>query len=937
VAADVAGAGAAEAADGTAADLPWHALDADAALARLRASRDGLDPADAAQRLRDTGPNALPPPVPTPAWRRFLRHFNDPLILFLLAAAVVAAFLRHYVDAGVIAAVVLVNAVVGYVQEGRAEQALSALRSMLAPFARALRGGSRVQLPVAELVPGDVVLLEAGDRVPADARLLRSRGLRVDEAALTGESVPVEKHADPVDADTELGGRTSMLYSGTLVAAGQATAVVVATGPQTEIGHIGTLLGQVETLTTPLLRQIKRFGRAFTAIAILVAAALFVYAILARGYHWLEALMVVVALAVGAVPESLPAVITISLAVGVRRMAARNAIVRRLPAVETLGATTVICSDKTGTLTRNEMTARTVATTAGRVEAGGSGYAPTGVLQVREGGDVALAAAQRVARIGLLCNDARLHEAQDDGGGWRIDGDPMEGALLALAGKAGFDAAAVHSQHPRLDEVPFDAAHRFMATLHAEEGGGALVCVKGAPEQMLALCAAQAARDGGEEALDAAAWQRAIDAAGAEGQRVLGFASRRLERVPERFELADIGGLVFAGIVGFIDPPRDEAIRAVADCRGAGIAVKMITGDHAATAAAIAAQLRLADPGSGPGQAVRVVTGQELEGISDDALPQLAETANVFARTTPEHKLRIVRALQSRGHIVAMTGDGVNDAPSLKQADIGVAMGRKGTEAAKEASEMVLADDNFASIDAAVHEGRAVYDNIRKLIAWTLPTNGGEALVVILALMFGWMLPMTPAQILWVNMVPTITLGLVLAFEPPEPGVMRRPPRRSGAPLISPFMLWRIALVSLLFSASAFGIFAWAQQRGLGVETARTMVVNMFCVLEIFYLFSVRYLHASSLSLRGLRGTPAVLLAIAGVVVLQLLFTYAPWMHLLFDSRPVPLFEGVVIVLVGVVLMLLLECEKWVLRRLDVFDELRTTADPADHPRGVTT
>jgi magnesium-transporting ATPase (P-type) len=902
------------------ADASWHALDVEVVLAGLQASREGLEPEEALRRLREHGPNALAPPAPTPAWQRFLRHFNDPLILFLLAAAAVAAFLRHYVDAGVIAAVVLVNAIVGYVQEGRAEQALSALRSMLAPFARVMRAGSRVQLPVDELVPGDILLLEAGDRVPADARLLRGRGLRVDEAALTGESVPVEKHDEPIDANTELGGRTSMLYSGTLVAAGQATAVVVATGPRTEIGHIGTLLGQVETLTTPLLRQIKRFGRAFTAIAILTAAALLLYAILLRGYHWLDALMVVVALAVGAVPESLPAVITISLAVGVRRMAARNAIVRRLPAVETLGATTVICSDKTGTLTRNEMTARGVTTSAGRVEAEGSGYAPTGALKVQSGGDVARAAAQRVARIGLLCNDARLH--RDDGGDWRIDGDPMEGALLALAGKSGFDAAAVHSQHPRLDEVPFDAAHRFMATLHAEDDGGALVCVKGAPEQMLALCTAQAARDGGEEPLDAAGWQRAIDAAGAEGQRVLGFASRRLECVPERFELADVGDLAFAGIVGFIDPPRDEAIRAVADCRGAGIAVKMITGDHAATAAAIAAQLRLADE-------VRVVTGRDLEDLSDDALPALAESANVFARTTPEHKLRIVRALQSRGHIVAMTGDGVNDAPSLKQADIGVAMGRKGTEAAKEASEMVLADDNFASIDAAVHEGRAVYDNIRKLIAWTLPTNGGEALVVILALMFGWMLPMTPAQILWVNMVPTITLGLVLAFEPPEAGVMRRPPRRSGAPLISPFMLWRIALVSLLFSVCAFGIFSWALHRGLGVETARTMVVNMFCVLEVFYLFSVRYLHATSLTLRGLRGTPAVLLAIAGVVGLQLMFTYAPWMHLLFDSRPVPLFEGVVIVLVGVALLLALECEKWLLRRLDVFEELRVVApDP---------
>lgn len=896
----------------------WHAIAADDALARLGSAPDGLAPDEAASRLRAHGPNALPAARAVPGWRRLLRQFNDPLILFLLAAAVLAAGLGHLVDAAVISAVVLVNAVVGVVQEGRAEQALAALRSMLAPTARVLRGGAREAVAVESLVPGDILLLEAGDRVPADARVLRARGLRVDEAVLTGESVPVDKQADPVDAATDLGGRVSMLYSGTLVAAGQAVALVVATGVATQMGRIGTLLGQVDSLATPLLQQIRRFGRAFTALAIAAAAALFVFAVVARGYAWLDALMVVVALAVGAVPESLPAVITITLAIGVRRMAARNAIVRRLPAVETLGATTVICSDKTGTLTRNEMSARSIATRAGTVDAGGSGYAPSGALLARDGGDVALASAQRVARIGLLCNDARLHEDED--GQWRVDGDPMEGALLALAARAGFDDAALRSAYPRLDEVPFDAAHRYMATLHADtEDGHALLCVKGAPEQVLALCRAQAGATGEPEALDHAPWRAAIDAAGAQGQRVLGFAWRRLPQVPERLAPEDVRDLVFAGIVGFIDPPRDEAVQAVAACRAAGIAVKMITGDHAATAEAIARQLRLAD-------GIRVVTGHALEDVADDALPALAERAVVFARTTPEHKLRIVRALQSRGHTVAMTGDGVNDAPSLKQADIGVAMGHKGTEAAKEASEMVLADDNFASIAAAVHEGRAVYDNIRKVVAWTLPTNGGEALAVVLAIAFGWVLPMTPPQILWINMVLTITLGLSLAFEPPEPGVMARPPRRREAPLVSPFMLWRIVLVSLLFSAGAFGVFAWAQARGHDVATARTMVVNMFCVLEIFYLFSVRYLHGTSFSLRGLRGTPAVLWAIAAVVVAQLAFTYLPWMHALFDSRPVPLLEGMVIVATGVALLVLLEGEKWLLRRLGVFEELQSVA-----------
>ena len=902
------------------ADAPadWHAIDAAQALARLAAGSDGLLPDEAARRLQAHGPNALPQPQGVPGWRRLLRQFNDPLILFLLAAAAVAALVGHHVDAGVIAAVVLVNAIVGFVQEGRAEKALSALRSMLAPSARVLRGGARQAVAVEALVPGDVLLLEAGDRVPADARVLRARGLRVDESVLTGESVPADKQVEAVKADADLGSRSSMLYSGTLVAAGQATALVVATGTHTRIGHIGTLLGEVETLATPLLEQIARFGRTFTVFALVAAAVVFLFAVGARGYAWLDALMVVVALAVGVIPESLPAVITITLAMGVRRMATRNAIVRRLPAVETLGATTVICSDKTGTLTRNEMTARSIATIAGRVQAEGSGYAPEGRLSALAGGDSALAAAQRVVRIGLLCNDALLHAGDD--GHWRVDGDPMEGALLALAGKTGFDGAAVRGARPRLDEVPFDAMHRFMATLHADaEGPGALVCVKGAPEQVLALSASQAGADGQDEPLQAAFWREAIDAAGADGQRVLGFAFRQLAHVPQRFALEDVGGLVFAGIVGFIDPPREEAIRAVADCRAAGIAVKMITGDHAATAAAIAGQLRLADE-------IRVVTGQQLEEVADAELPDIAIAASVFARTTPEHKLRIVRALQSRGHTVAMTGDGVNDAPSLKQADIGIAMGHKGTEAAKEASQMVLADDNFASIAAAVHEGRAIHDNIRKVIAWTLPTNGGEALAVLLAIVAGLALPMTPAQILWINMVLTVTLGLSLAFEPPERGVMARPPRRREAPLVSPFMLWRIVLVSILFSAAAFGVFAWAQGRGHDIQTTRTMVVNTFCVLEIFYLFSVRYLHGTSFSLRGLRGTPAVLWAITAVVLAQLAFTYLPWMHALFDSRPVPLLEGAVIVAIGAALLVLLEAEKWLLRRLDVFDELRTVA-----------
>ncbi|HEY5613698.1 MAG TPA: HAD-IC family P-type ATPase, partial [Lysobacter sp.] len=705
----------------------WHAMDVDAVLAALETSRQGLDEAQVARRIDHYGRNELPQPPPPHPLRRLLAQFNNSLILFLLAAAVVSAVLAHWLDAAVILSVVTVNAVIGFIQEGRAEQALAALRTMLAPSARVLRNGSRKKIDVAELVPGDIVVIEAGDRVPADLRLLRVRGMLADESILTGESVATSKDETPVDAAAVLGDRTSMLYSGTLVAAGQGTGIVVATGASSEFGKISALIGSAESLQTPLLRQINRFGQRFTVFAIGVAGLLFAFAVLARGYAWLDAFMLVVAVAVSMVPEGLPAVITITLAIGVRRMAGRNAIIRRLPAVETLGATTVICSDKTGTLTRNEMTARRMVTASTVATVEGVGYAPHGTLELPAGATEVPEDLRELARVALLCNDAELRE---HGGQWRVDGDPMEGALLALAAKVGLDAVATHACLPRLDEIPFDARHRFMATLHRGDDGGAVLMVKGAPDALLALATVQVDREGQAMALDADHWQRAIAAAAADGERVLGFAWRRFPTPPEKLAFELVDELVFVGMIGFMDPLREEAMASVADCRTAGIAVKMITGDHGATALAIARQLGMADD-------PRVVTGVELDQVSDADLPALARDTSVFARTSPEHKLRIVRALQSRGEVVAMTGDGVNDAPSLKQANVGVAMGIKGTEAAKEASEMVLADDNFASIVAAVSEGRTVYDNIRKVIGWTMPTNGGETLAIIGALLFG--------------------------------------------------------------------------------------------------------------------------------------------------------------------------------------------------------
>ena len=869
----------------------------------LASSFQGLSAIEAERRLHQHGPNSIPTGTRRHPVLRFLGHFNNALIYFLLAGAAAAAALGHFIDTGVILAVVLVNAVVGFLQEGKAEDALAAIRDMIAPKASVLRDGKRISVPQANLVPGDVVLIEAGDRVPADLRLLRARSLRIDEAILTGESVAATKHTDPVDANAALGDRRSLAFSGTLVATGQGTGIVYATGLQTEIGRISELLGGVEELTTPLLRQINRFGQRFTRFAFVGAAVLFVFAVTLRGYQWDEALMAVVALAVSLVPEGLPAVITITLAIGVQRMASRNAVIRRLPAVETLGATSVICSDKTGTLTRNEMTARRVVTAGDTLIVEGSGYAPGADLLFPDT-DPADKAVLLLIRAGLLCNDARL---RTEGTVWHVEGDPMEGALVTLAMKAAFNPETERADWARSDEIPFDAAHRFMATLHSVSPAGHVVLVKGAPEAVLAMCARQEASDGAT-ALDAGYWSDRIAEAAAQGERVLGFAMRHMPEGTARIDFPDVEtGLTFLGIVGFIDPPREDAIAAIAECASAGIGVRMITGDHAATAKAIARQLGLGDDPA-------VLTGHDLDQLSGEDFAQAVRDTVVFARTSPEHKLRIVQALQAEGRVVAMTGDGVNDAPSLKQADVGIAMGVKGTEAAKEASEMVLMDDNFASIVAAVHEGRTVHDNIRKVVGWTLPTNGGEALTVILAILFSFAMPMTPVQILWVNLILAATLGLALAFEPSEPGVMRRAPRRPDAGLLTPFILWRVIIVSIMFAAISLGVFFWALEQGRDLETARTMVVNTLVVLEIFYLFSVRFLHMSSFTFTGVKGTTPVWIALAVVVAGQLAFTYLPIMNTIFGSRPLTLAEGALIVALGAASFVLLEFEKHFVR-----------------------
>ena len=872
----------------------------------------GLSSAEVAGALATFGPNILPSARKDGIFKRIIAQITNPLIYVLLGSATISVALGHFVDASVILAVVVINAAVGIVQEGRAEKALDAIRNLLAPQATVRRDGHRISIPAADVVPGDVLLLEAGDRVVADARIVRERNLRVDESILTGESVAVTKSDVPAGDP----GEGSQAFSGTLVVAGQATALVTATGARSRLGQITALLEGVEELQTPLVRQMNVFAQQATAVVLGLSALTFLYAWRIGGYPVSDAFMIVVGMAVAAIPEGLPAVTTITMAIGVQRMARRNAILRRLPAIEALGCVSTICSDKTGTLTKNEMTVTRAVTAAGTFDITGVGYAPVGAFH-QNGAKIDahnFQPLQALMRSAALCNEASVRQTTE---GWIVDGDPLEGALLVAAAKAGEDRERMRAEFPRLDEIPFDAAYRYMATLHRDHDGTTFVCVKGAPEQIIEMCAHQLGASG-QAPLDRDYWLAAIDRMARSGFRIIALASKKLPP-HEHIAFADMDQLSLEGLVGLIDPPREEAMTAIAECRTAGVSVKMITGDHLVTAAAIAGQLGI-DTSQPP------VSGDELETLDDAALARLAEKTSVFARTTPEHKLRLVEALQSDRNVVAMTGDGVNDAPALKRADVGVAMGRNGTEAAKEAAEMVLLDDNFASIVAAVKEGRAVYDNLAKVIGWTLPTSCGQMFVIMLAILFGLTLPITPVQILWVNTISAGILGLILAFEPAEPDIMSRKPRATGEALLSRFLVWRVLLVSALMAAGAFGVFQWGIESGASVETARTMVVNAVVAMGIAYLFNVRYLHAPSLTWHGIVGTPAVLIGVGLVLLLQLALTYLPPMNQIFETQPLTLLQAAVTLATGAILFFLLELEKQLQRLLNPAMQKQRTA-----------
>ncbi|MDD5240435.1 MAG: cation-transporting P-type ATPase [Sulfuricella sp.] len=877
----------------------WHRLPA-SEVAKLLGSdlAHGLAPDEARQRREHFGLNQLTPKAGKPAWLRFLLQFHQPLIYVLIASGTITAFLQEWVDSGVIFGVVLVNAVIGYIQESRAEDAIAALARMAASATIVLRGGIKQPLPAAELVPGDVVLLVPGDKVPADLRLFRARELMADESMLTGESLPVQKHTAHLERDAILAERINMAYAGTLVTGGQGAGVVIATGDQTETGRISRLIAHATDLSTPLTRKIEHFSAVM--LYVILGLAVFTFAVgIWRGEPPVDMFMAAVALAVGAIPEGLPAAITITLAIGVSRMARRRAIIRKLPAVETLGGATVICSDKTGTLTENQMTVQEIYAGGEIFSVSGSGYAAHG--KIRRDGEVVAPQGSLLACLtaGVLCNDAMLVERA---GRREIAGDPTEGALLVAAEKGGLTLNELHVAFPRRDELPFDSRYQYMATLHEPQGGGAVIYVKGALEKILDRAVFMLDPDGNVVALDRAEIELHAHAMASRGLRVLALATGAAVD-GQALDHRHLGKLVFIGLQGMIDPPRPEAIAAVKACHSAGIAVKMITGDHAVTAAAIARKLGLSGEGAPP------LTGRQIDALSDAELRATVRVTTVFARVEPAQKLRLVEALQANGEIVAMTGDGVNDAPALKQADIGIAMGRGGTEVAKEAAAMLLTDDNFASIEAAVEEGRGVFDNLIKFITWTLPTNFGEGLVILVAIVLGVTLPITPLQILWINMTTAGVLGLMLAFEPIGKDVMRRPPRHPAAPILSPALMFRITLVSVLLTGGAFGLFMWEMAAGESLEQARTVAVNLFVMGELFYLFNCRSMTHSPFHV-GFFSNPWLWGGVAMMIVLQLFFTYAPVMNHLFASAPIGLDDWARIISVSLAIYFVVEAEK---------------------------
>lgn len=907
---------------GTPSRLPYHAWPSERALAQLKSRPEGLTSAEASERLRLFGENVLPRARGRGPLLLLWSQINTPLIWVLIGSSVIAMLVDPsggMKNGIVILSVVILNTVIGFIQEYRAGRAIEALVEMVPEQSTVIRDGKEATVPASQLVPGDIVRLASGDKVPADMRIVHERNLQTIESALTGESLPTRKTVEPVAEEAVLGDRSCQVFGGTLVTFGAATAVVTATGSNTELGRISSLLNETTDLQTPLTKALASIGRILTGAIIVLSMILLALGtwrtMSETGVDLISALretaIFAIALAVGAIPEGLPAIVTITLAIGVQRMAARRAVIRKLPAVETLGSTTVICTDKTGTLTRNEMTVQEIWTPTESIRVSGVGYAPNGQF-TQDGWAIESLppSARRLLEDAVLCNDSSLGN-QD--GTWSITGDPTEGALLTVAAKAGLDLVAVRDLLPRLDAIPFESENQYMATLHDNEcDNDRRLILKGAPEVILK-------RSNLSDELELSRIHNEIKRLASQGMRVLAVAEKTVPQSYGSIDARDLeSGFAFMGLQGMIDPPRTEAMEAIKACHAAGITVKMITGDHPETAQAIGRELGLLKDGE------KALYGRAIEGLSESELRTAANGTNVFARVAPEHKLKLVKALQMNGHVVAMTGDGVNDAPALKQSNIGVAMGITGTAVSKESADIVLTDDNFSTIEAAIEEGRRVYDNLVKSLAFVLPTNLGLALVLIYAVLFfpfrngELLVPMLPTQILWINLVATIALALPLAFEAKEPNIMHRPPRAPDEPVLSSFVITRTFLTAALMTAGAVGLFSYEYRSALSagmpepmaLAEGQTMAVTTVIMFQIFYMLNCRSLRGSVWSI-GLFTNTTIYIGIAALLALQAAFIYWEPLQNLFGTKSLSLADLGFAALIGAIILPVISIEKW--------------------------
>ncbi|MDU1890246.1 MAG: cation-transporting P-type ATPase [Dysgonomonas sp.] len=882
----------------------WYAIEVKNILEELHSNKEeGLTKETANEHIDKFGENQLPQKRKESLIARFFKHFNDILIYILFIAAIVSAILGHYVDTIVIVVVAIINASIGFFQENKAEKALEDIKGLLSLKATVIRGGDRMDIDASKLTIGDIVLLSPGDKVPADLRLLTANNLKIEESLLTGESVPSEKNTELLDEHTMLGDRSNMAFSSTTVSSGTGRGVVVAIGADTEIGKINEMISEMDTVTTPLLKQTAKFGKTISVVIVLIAVVIYAFGYFFRDYGNTELLMSVIGLAVAAIPEGLPAILSIILAIGVQNMAKRKAIIRTLPSVETLGSVSVICSDKTGTLTKNEMTVQTVVTRDEDFDVSGTGYAPEGEI-TRKGKKVDFSQERALTKLidcFYYCNDASL--GMDENDRWIVKGDPTEGALITLYDKADLNELNIR----RLSTIPFDSEYKYMAIL-VDTGEKKIIFIKGAPDRLLDMASGERSENGVQE-FNRKFWESKILKRAKTGQRIIGAAYKIMDKNTTSITHEDIQDeIIFLGLAGIIDPPREEAIEAVRICTEAGIRVKMITGDHVDTAKAIGKEM-------GIGDGKKALQGRDLENMDDEQLAVAAQEYHIFARTSPEHKLRLVEALQAKDAICAMTGDGVNDAPALKRADVGIAMGIKGTEVTKDSSEMVLADDNFSTIAAAVEEGRRVYDNLKKTILFILPTNGAESFLIIASILFGTMMPLTPVQILWVNMVTSITVSLALAFEKIEPDAMKRPPRMANAPLLSGYFIWRILFVSILIGGGTLWLNMNLLSNGVSEMVVKTVTLQTIVITQMFHLFNSRSISKFAIN-KDFFSNKAVFVVSGLLIVLQLGITYIPFMNNVFGTYPLEAHYWLYPLIMGVVVFFVVELEKAIMTRL---------------------